>query len=261
MKKTILMFTVLLLCSLANAKVLVISDIDDTLKVTNVRSKAGAASSFFDDTSRFAGMAEVFQALKKSHADIEFHYVSLAPKILMERRHKEFLQENYFPITALHTNPGIQQDPELKQKVIRSLLETEKPDLVVYFGDNGQFDTLVYRQMDTEFPQIPSVTYIREAYSQRSSDIHPVLDGQIGFVTSLEVTIDLIQKKILPVGVYTFIEQLVYKAIQADDGDEHFGKMVFPHWQDCHDLKWRWNTVAPTARFLFIKDAIQKRCQ
>lgn len=261
MKNIFLLVFILLTHSFANAKVLVISDIDDTLKVTNLHSNLGAGSSLFDRYSHFAGMAELFKLIQLAQADVDFHYVSLAPQFLMEKAHHQFLKVNNFPITGLHTNPGIIQDPNLKQKAIRTLIKKVQPDLVIYFGDNGQYDTLVYRQMANEFKEIPSITYIREAYSKITSDIFPTLTGQVGFVTSLEVTMDLIQKGILPMNSYLPMEKHIYEAILADDGDEHFGKMVFPHWQDCGDLIWRWNPHTPSVRFQFIKQAIIDRCQ
>lgn len=244
----------------AQAKILVVADIDDTLKVTNVRSKAGAGSSFFDDGSLFKGMPEVFQALQASYSDIEFHYVSLAPRILMGEQHEDFIKENHFPLTALHTNPNFKQDPDYKQKTIRALLNEKKPDFVIYFGDNGQFDTVVYRQMNQEFKNIPEVTYIHEVYSTKGADILPTLPGQVGFVTAFEVTIDLITKNLLPASVYPKMEKLVYTALKKDDGDEHFGRMMYPHWMDCRDFKWQWNMTKETPQYKFIKQDILNRC-
>ncbi|KHD87087.1 MAG: hypothetical protein OM95_16385 [Bdellovibrio sp. ArHS] len=250
-----------LLSQVALAKILVISDIDDTIKVSNVLSKKRAATSFFDDDSRFAGMSELYQELKIAYGDdIEFHYVSLAPRILMAGRHTEFLEENNFPLTKLHTNPGIAQDPELKQKVIRQLLVQKRPELVIYFGDNGQFDASVYNQMVKEHPYIPAVQYIREAYSKLADSKYPTMEGQIGFVTSVELVIDLIQREILPVKSYQRIEKVVYKRLKRDDGSENFGHMVFPSWQDCRDFKWQWELPSTTQKLEVIKAAIAKRC-
>jgi hypothetical protein len=245
----------------AEAKVLVISDIDDTLKVSHILSKSRSTSSAFDDDSKFVGMAEIFQELQASYYDIEFHYVSLAPKFLMGHQHREFLEENNFPVTELHMNSGIKQDPDLKQKVIRMLLLEKAPELVLYFGDNGQFDTIVYDQMTHEFSHIPAVTYIREAYSRRGESQHPTLNGQIGFVTSVEVVIDLISRNILPKSAYPPIQDIVYKRLMKDDEDESFGKMVFPSWQDCRDFKWIWNVRNPPEKLLRIKSMILQRCQ
>lgn len=250
-----------LVSQMAMAKVLVISDIDDTLKVSHILSKAGSISSVVDSSSRFAGMTELFRGLAASHEDIEFHYVSLAPDFLMEERHKSFLENNQFPVTQLHLNPGVKQDPQLKQKVIRKLLMERNPDLVIYFGDNGQFDTLVYDQMAKEFPKIPRVTYIREAYSAEGKSKYPTRPGEIGFVTTVEVAIDLIQKRILPAKVYPHIENEVYtKLVKEDEDGDRLGKMVFPHWQDCRDFVWRWPVAKPSAKLLAIHGAIERKC-
>ncbi|MEK2687446.1 phosphatase domain-containing protein [Bdellovibrio sp. GT3] len=256
-----LLLSLLLMTSLAEAKTLVISDIDDTIKVSNILSKSRSAGSALDDDSRFVGMAEIYQALQNQIPDIEFHYVSLAPKILMQEQHSDFLEENGFPITKLHMNSGIKQDPELKQKVIRALLKYEHPDMVIYFGDNGQFDTIVYDQMVREFPQIPSLTYIREAYSRLGESKNPTMPGQIGFVTSVEVTLDLISRQILPLSTYKGIESIVYDRLKKDDGSENFGPMVFPKWQDCRDFVWQWDVRNPTRKLTQIMNAINERCQ
>lgn len=256
-----LVLTLSLVSQFALAKILVISDIDDTIKVSHVLSKQGAASSFLDERSRFAGMSELYRLLKKSHKDIEFHYVSLAPKFLMSDKHESFLDENDFPVTKLHMNPGVTQDPDLKQKVIRKLLADKKPQLVIYFGDNGQFDTVVYDQMVREFPKIPSVSYIREAYSSKGESQYPTKEGQIGFVTTVELAIDLIQKNILPAKAYASIEREVYRRIKRDDFEgETFGKMVFPWWQDCRDFVWRWNVANPSQHLLKIREVIEQKC-
>ncbi|MDG0816641.1 phosphatase domain-containing protein [Bdellovibrio svalbardensis] len=261
MKKYIALLAGLMISMTLEAKVLVISDIDDTLKVSHVLSKKGAASSFVDESSRFVGMSEIFQMLDLQHEDIEFHYVSLAPKFLMEGQHLDFLEENGFPITELHMNPGMKQDPDLKQKAIRKVLREKNPELVIYFGDNGQFDTVVYDQMSKEFPQIPAISYIREAYSKLNLSKHPTKPGQIGFVTSVEVVIDLISKGLLPQKAYGPIENIVYKRMKRDDRHEMLGAMVFPWWQDCRDFKWVWNIANPSAKLQAIEATIAEKCR
>lgn len=260
MKRWITLFFTTVISLSAQAKTLVISDIDDTIKVSHVLSKRGASTSVFDDDSLFVGMSDIFHLIKDKHQDAQFHYVSLAPRWLMEEQHTDFLEESGFPITQLHMNPGLKQDPELKQKVIRKILKAENPDLVIYFGDNGQFDTVVYDQMVQEFPQIQAITYIREAYSRLSLSKYPTRPGQIGFVTSIEVVIDLIAKGVLPPEAYKPIENIVYKGLMMDDGDETFGRMVFPWWQDCRDFKWVWNIKRPSKKLSQIMYSINSKC-
>lgn len=249
-----------LFAQVAAAKILVISDIDDTLKVSHILTHEGAISSAVDSDSNFAGMPELFRILDLTYPDIEFHYVSLAPKLLMGGRHQDFLDKNGFPITGLHMNSGIRQDKDLKNKVIRKLLAEKNPSLVIYFGDNGQFDTVVYDQMVKEFPQIPAITYIREAYSSKQDSKFPTLAGQIGFVTSLEVAVDLSNKNIFPLKGYKHIEQTVYAQLNSENSVEVYGKMLFPWWQDCRDFKWQFEMKNPTERYLEIKETVLERC-
>lgn len=260
MKTIYLAFVVFFLSFQASAKVLVVSDIDDTLKVTHVLSKGGQFTSVFDNNSRFVGMAELFRLIDQSYEDVEFHYVSLAPRFLMEAQHQAFLQNNGFPVDGLYTNPGIKQDPNLKQKVIRKLMSSLQPELVIYFGDNGQFDTAVYDQMSREFPQIPSVTYIREAYSSSGKIPYPTRPGQVSFVTSLELSLDLISRGLIPESTYLPMESLVYERMLRDDGHERFGEMVFPWWLDCRDMTWPWEMESPTAKYEYIRGAVLARC-
>ncbi|UOF02851.1 phosphatase domain-containing protein [Bdellovibrio reynosensis] len=248
------------MAQVAAAKILVISDIDDTVKVSHILSKKGAVSSAVDSDSHFAGMPDLYRILDLSHQDIEFHYVSLAPKLLMGGRHQDFLDKNGFPITGLHMNPGVRQDKDLKNKVIRQLLAEKKPELVIYFGDNGQYDAVVYDQMVKEFPQVPSITYIREAYSSKLESQYPTMPGQIGFVTTLELAIDLSQRNLLHAKAYKHIEQTIYSQLNSENSIEVVGKMLFPWWQDCRDFKWQWDVKNPTERLIEIKDVIEERC-
>lgn len=259
-QKLIVALLMILAGAVAWAKVLIVSDIDDTLKVSHILSKRGSFSSAFDDRSLFVGMPEIFQILKSSYKDIEFHYVSLAPHFLMNEQHQDFLRKNGFPVTGLHMNSGIRQDPQLKQKVIRRLLQDRSPTLVVYFGDNGQFDTIVYDQMAKEFPHIPAVSYIREVYSSRGEAEYPTKSGQIGFVTSVEVALDLIEKNLFPPKAYNFIEGVVHTRLGLDDGYETFGPMVFPWWQDCRDFYWRWPVQNPSEKLMEIRQTIRVMC-
>lgn len=244
----------------SQSKVLIISDIDDTIKVSHILSYGGALSSAFDDSSHFAGMPQLFQALSQYLGDAEFHYVSLAPSILMQGKHAEFLMENEFPITKLYTNPELQQNPLFKQQVIRQILASTKADLVLYFGDNGQFDPEVYQQMVAEFSSVPSIVYIREAYSSLGESKLPTKPGQIGFVTTMELAMDLIQKRLLPEESLNSFEQIVYEHLRKEHGNELHGPMVLPWWIDCRDFKWVWNWPRPSMPSQFVKNRLDRRC-
>jgi hypothetical protein len=168
--------------------------------------------------------------------------------------------ENGFPVTKLYTNPELQQNPQFKQQVIREILQTKTPDLVLFFGDNGQFDAQVYGQLTSEFQHIPSLVYIREAYSKLGEAKYPTQPGQIGFVTTLELVIDLIQRDLLPEQSLPDFEKIVVEKLKREDGNELFEAVVLPWWMDCRDFRWLWHWPRPSAAHLFIKDRLIKRC-
>lgn len=255
------LFLYLSLSLTAQARILVVSDIDDTIKVTHVLSKVGAVASAFDDDSRFSGMSELYKALAQTHrGEIEFHYVSLAPKLIMHEQHKKFLKENSFPTTQLHTNPLLSQDPQVKINIIRGLIQSRLPKKIIYIGDNGQLDTYVYEKLSREFSNIPALTYIREAYSKRGYSKNPTRGGQVGFVTTYELALDLIQKSLLAANYQAYFEKLIYKKIRYSPIVSIFGEMVFPWWIDCRDFKWRW-APPQTLKSKYIHNYILKRCE
>jgi hypothetical protein len=260
MKFTLATVVALLFSFQSYAKVLVVSDIDDTLKVTHVHSKGRQVGSFFDTRSRFIGMAEVFQQLQTQNDDIEFHYVTRASDKLMKFQHTKFLSRHKFPEGVVHFKESVGEDLDMKQRVIRKIISEVKPDSIVFFGDNGQYDVVAYQQMTEEFPKIPTVTYIREVYSKNGKAEYPTRDGQIGFVTSVEIVMDLIALNLLPQSSYQPIEDVVYDRLLKDDGNENFGPMVFPGWQDCRDFHWNWEVSNPSEKLNAILAVIEEKC-
>ena len=96
MKIKIFVLTIMVLLSTQLvAKTLVISDVDDTIKMTAVLS--GKTMMTFNGLVRkkaFAGMSELYQEL--NNQDSTIFYVSGSPKIIKSRVN-EFLDENNFP--------------------------------------------------------------------------------------------------------------------------------------------------------------------
>ncbi|MFP5519058.1 MAG: phosphatase domain-containing protein [Bdellovibrionia bacterium] len=245
----------------AQARPLVISDIDDTIKVAHVLSQSGAVSSALDEKSFFSGMPEIFNALRVNLKNAEFHYVSLAPRVLMEDKHEDFLENQNFPVHGLHLNPGVTQDPELKQQVIRKLIQEKQPSFILYFGDNGQFDPAVYEQMVREFPQIPALIFIREAYSSKGRAQSPTKPGQIKFVTSVDLGMELKEYGLLSDKTLQNVEKIVFNKLRKEGKWQAFGEIVFPWWYDCRDFTWRWDVREDQTQLMYIADAIEKRCR
>ena len=162
--KTKLLFLALILASAfqnAQAKTLIVSDVDDTIKMTNVLgSKATVIFNGLFKEKAFAGMSELYQALSKNETSI--YYVSGSPKII-KFRVSEFLEENNFPQRDNLVLKNKTSDDTFKFKVeaIREIIKTVKPDKMILIGDDTEFDSDVYTQISSENPGVVKGIYIR----------------------------------------------------------------------------------------------------
>ena len=151
----------------ASAPFFVISDLDDTLSVTNVlKTSALLRSAFWQDGDTqpaVKGMPELYQCLKAGGAPRPaFMLVSGSPIQYLDRV-RVFLVRNGYPVFGIALRDiGPKTLSNYKQPVIRRLLKAI-PNQVVLVGDSGEHDPEVYAQMREEFPGRVAAVYIRNA--------------------------------------------------------------------------------------------------
>jgi phosphatidate phosphatase APP1 len=130
----------------------VISDIDDTIKISNVRDrKELMANTFVREFRAVPGMAEAYQQWATQGAT--FHYVSASPWQLYEALN-EFLLATNFPAGTTHMKQIRVKDEsirdllaspeEYKLKIIEPLLTAFPQRKFVLVGDSGEKDPEVY---------------------------------------------------------------------------------------------------------------------
>lgn len=145
----------------ALGKTLVISDVDDTIKVTDVLgSKIDVVYNGLFSKKKFSGMSELYQRLNKK--DTVIYYVTGSPQII-KGVVNEFLEDNFFPQSKnLILKNKIKDDTfNFKLEAIRKLIGEIKPDEMILIGDDTEFDSDVYTQIAKENPgQVKSI-YIR----------------------------------------------------------------------------------------------------
>lgn len=179
----------------AAAPFFVVSDLDDTLAVTNVvnASKLVKAALMQDETSQpvVEGMAAFYGCLKEDKAARPgFALVSGSPAQYLGRV-RQFLNAHGFPVFGIYLRDlGPSTLKNYKQPVIRSLLE-EIPNQVVLIGDSGEHDPEVYAQMRAEFPDRVKAIYIRNA--GRADDAKRFA-GMVLFKSAKEAAYDAVSK-------------------------------------------------------------------
>lgn len=264
--KTWIAFILLLLSVSGQARTLLVSDIDDTIKLANVKDLSEAARFAFDSQSRFLGMNQLYHLIKKDQPDLEIVYLSKAPNWLMGRTHRKFLVNGQFPAGEYINRTNYDEDVH-KIQTLREVMAKVRPDKVIFVGDNGEQDAAVYKQISQEFaaPNLQFHQFIRVVYS-KSSFMLPmtadVLEGQTGFVTPVEVALELEKSGVLKsesveVLIKSVVPDLLSQKIYMAEGD-----VAFPYFVNCRDLVWKWDdALSRFEEMNSLKARIVTRCK
>jgi hypothetical protein len=147
----------------------VISDIDDTIKVTNVRDKMELVKNTFMRPFRAAdGMASLYRAW--AHEGIQFHYVSSSPWQLYPAL-AAFADGADFPASSFALKRfrlkdasalDLLADPmDTKPPAIEAIMERYPERLFCLVGDSGEYDPEVYGTVARRHPDRVIRSYIR----------------------------------------------------------------------------------------------------
>jgi phosphatidate phosphatase APP1 len=154
----------------------VISDIDDTIKVSEVTDRrALLVNTFLRDYRPVAGMAGVYR--RWSDAGAVIHYVSSSPWQLYQPL-DQFLREAGFPSATFHLKRFRLKDSSFwdlfaeslatKPPVIESLLQAFPQRRFLLIGDSGEQDPEVYGLIARRFPRQIIKVYIRDVTGERA---------------------------------------------------------------------------------------------
>ena len=148
----------------------VVSDIDDTVKISEVRDKKKLlARTFLQEFEPVPGMADAYR--RWAEAGAAFHYVSASPWQLFDPL-DGFFKRDRFPQGSLHLKQfrwkdssflSLFQDPVgYKQPIISGLIKQFPNRRFVLVGDSGEQDPEVYGMIYREFPTQVTAIHIRD---------------------------------------------------------------------------------------------------
>jgi len=153
----------------------VISDIDDTIKITEVRNRqAMLRNTFLREFAPVPGMAELYQMLAGSHR-AQFHFVSASPWQLYEPL-ADFVDAQAFPHGTFALKEFRWKDrtflsffasPEkYKLTVIEPLLRRFSQRRFILIGDSGERDPEIYAALAWKYPRQIARIYIRNVTNE-----------------------------------------------------------------------------------------------
>ncbi|WP_437230539.1 phosphatidate phosphatase App1 family protein [Planctomicrobium sp. SH661] len=161
----------------------VISDVDDTIKVTNVGNrKELLANTFTREFRSVQGMSNLYQ--QWAARGISFHYVSASPWPLYSPL-VDWLDQDGFPVGTMHlrhmrlrdlpTDRKKETSFRTKLASIQTLLRQYPQRRFILCGDSGERDAELYGEVTRDFgPQISFVA-IRDC----SADGHSISPAQV----------------------------------------------------------------------------------
>lgn len=149
----------------------VISDVDDTIKISEVRHKLRLLErTFLRDFEPVPGMAAAYGKWAAS-GGVLFHYLSASPWQLYDPL-VDFLGSAGYPIGSAHLKLfrakdssffSLFQDPKAyKAPLLRSLIGAAPGRRFILVGDSGELDPEAYADAYREFPAQVAAIFIRD---------------------------------------------------------------------------------------------------
>ncbi|KAF9583798.1 hypothetical protein BGW38_008494 [Lunasporangiospora selenospora] len=155
----------------------IISDIDDTIKETNVQAGARTImrNTFLEDMKAVDGMADVYQRWWKGGAAI--HYVSNSPWQLIQSLLEFFHSHNFPPGSAhlrLHDSvlkTYFMSPSEHKHRAISEILDDFPERKFILIGDSGEIDMEIYTHFARLHPEQIVRIFIRDISTDRLKEM------------------------------------------------------------------------------------------
>jgi hypothetical protein len=242
---------------------LVIADVDDTLKITHSQSFWDSLNYVQDTSSRFMGMEDVFKILAAPPTQASFVYLAQPQELLAGRVQSEFLNLNHFP-QGLVVHGRADDGVELRLQTLSNILKSQPTDRVILVGNNGGFDAEVFSRLVQQFPKIHFLTYVHVVYSTNADTEvgKTVLDGQTGYVTAVEMLLDLDQNQVVSlVSVRPLMNSLITR-ILVDTKTPAPGKdRAIPNFVNCENFYWKWDLTTVYSFAAPLKDYLADRCR
>ncbi|CAF4091653.1 unnamed protein product [Adineta steineri] len=159
----------------------VISDIDDTIKISEVLDKVRLlANTFISPFKPVAGMPELYREWNEKNKDLTFHYLSGMPDQLYTLT-QEFINTNRFPDGSFHMRHFGWAATSLfnflhststfihKIRYLHFFLSNTVRDFVL-IGDSGEKDPEIYGTVAREYPERIRAIFIRAIQGESFND-------------------------------------------------------------------------------------------
>jgi hypothetical protein len=172
------LFFTLLLTTQAHA-FMVISDVDDTVKITNSGSATQAAWSGLFKNDVFPGMPEMYRAWSAEGAQL--HFVTASPKLIRSKM-QQLLSHHNIPVASLVLRGNLFESKlHFKVREISRIMDEFPAEDAVLVGDDVGKDPEVFLALRNKYGARILVSYVRPVQARDA------LEGNIPYVTAFDI--------------------------------------------------------------------------
>lgn len=256
--KTVLYCILLLLPVLGFSKTLVISDIDDTIKISHIRNTWDMLRTGISSRPNFKGMSQLYRLISQELKDSSFYYVTNTPK-LIKWPHRKFIARHHYPQGKILFR-GKDSSQMNKLNRFKEILSEQSPDRVIFFGDNGEYDSFAFHEIQKVYPDIEMLIFVRIAYPMNGLDDGGIYEGQSGFITAAEPALLLLDRGILSTqGVSKLVKKVTQGVTEESSYNSVTRSWYQPSWVNCRGHQFYSPIAVGGARML--EGYIEQRCQ
>ncbi len=233
-------------------KTIIITDIDDTLKITHLKDLAQLPGAAIDTEKYFKGMPRLLKSIPKH----KIFYVSNGLNTPFKNVYKKFLFKNEFPRGEMFLRKFSNLKTH-KVDTISYILNRENPEKVIFIGDNGQEDPEIYHHIEEKFSSINFITFIRTVYNEEKGT--PLESGQIGFVTPFEIVDRLFEQSLLSLS--KSLDYIKKESIDfLTEGYSPKKEAWIPAWVNCEMINFEKPEKELSMALFSVYYKIEKRC-
>jgi phosphatidate phosphatase APP1 len=161
LKLAILTLLVLNVSSLWAKELVIISDLDETLRVANVEKKFKAGIKLIGGVKPYEGLTAIFQDIKLKNPDAKFYYLSNSFPFLYNG--KKWVKENGLPAGEVFQRSLKDKSDSFKSEKLKQIGANHSDASILMFGDNIEHDPKFYSEFKAQ-SQISDIRiFIRDA--------------------------------------------------------------------------------------------------
>ena len=167
--------------ALFNAPILLISDLDDTIKISHTTSRLITFYRGLFRSSAFAGMPQLYREILANSDQSHFCIISSSPPAI-RKKIERFLHKHKLPPAELILRDWLRQTNVFaykRESISARVRASEIPVLLV--GDDTEHDPEVFAHVADQFPEKVLARYVRKVRSR------PLPEGSYGFYTAFDL--------------------------------------------------------------------------